>query len=110
MKQTVSKSDFRDAFVACGRKDSFSYEGLGALFDWIEEMDEGCGTEMELDPIAICCDFSEHESAIDCLSDNGYGFEPEGDDDDEKEESALEYLREHTLVIEFTGGIIIQGF
>ena len=41
MKNTVSKTEFRDAFHNMGRKDSFSYNGLGALFDWLEEMEEG---------------------------------------------------------------------
>ncbi len=55
MKQTITKSMFRDAFVHMGRKDSFSYEGLGALFDYLEE----CCEDFELDVIALCCDYSE---------------------------------------------------
>lgn len=57
MYQTISKSDFRDAFVHANRKDNFSYEALGALYDYIEEMDEN----YELDVIALCCEFSEQE-------------------------------------------------
>ena len=69
-------------------------------------------TEIELDVIALCCDYSEHESALDCIEDLGYGFEPEPEDTEEStnEEAALEYLRENTQVITFEGGIIIQGF
>ena len=37
MIQTINVSDFRDAFKACGRADQFSYEGLGALFDYLED-------------------------------------------------------------------------
>ena len=48
---------FRDAFKAI-RPDNFSYEGLEVLFDWFGEL-EDCGEEMELDVIAICCEFSE---------------------------------------------------
>lgn len=62
MKTNVSKSDFRDAFQQMGRGDNFSYDGLGALYDWIEELDEGCGTESELDVIAYCCEFTEYEN------------------------------------------------
>jgi hypothetical protein len=58
MKQTITKSDFRDAFKEMGRESNFSYDGLGALFDYLEEMDENA----ELDVIAICCDFSEYEN------------------------------------------------
>ena len=55
MKQTVYVGDFRDAFDRMGRGNNFSYEGLGILFDYFEEVDP----DFELDVIAICCDFSE---------------------------------------------------
>lgn len=107
MKQTVNFYDFCDAFHSHGRQDSFSYEGKRALFDWIEEIDEECGTETELDVIALDCYYSEYASALDCIKD--YDFTPEGDDE-EKEESAAEWLREQTILIAFDGGIIIQDF
>lgn len=70
MKTTVNISQFRDAFRQCGRQDQFSYEGLGLLFDYFEELDP----DMELDVIAICCDYSEdspadiaqHHGEVDC--------------------------------------------
>lgn len=111
MKSTISKHEFRDAFRDYGRTDSFSYEGLGALFDWFEQYEEDCGEETELDVIAICCDFSEHESATSAIKDHGYGYMPEGEGDEEREEDALDWLREQTYVIEVPGnGVIIQGF
>lgn len=55
MKQTISKSDFRDAFSRMGRKDNFSYEGLGHLYDYLEEVSE----DYELDVIELCCEFEE---------------------------------------------------
>ena len=55
MKQTINVYDFRDAFVRMDRKDQFSYEGLGALYEYLEE----CDPDMELDVIAICCDFTQ---------------------------------------------------
>ena len=58
MKTTVSVYDFRDAFRSI-RPDNFSYEGQGLLFDYFEQFEEDTGQEMELDVIAICCDFSE---------------------------------------------------
>ena len=65
MKQTIDVHDFRDAFGACNRADNFSYEGLGALFDYLEQLEEDIGEEMELDVIAICCDFTEWDSIYD---------------------------------------------
>jgi hypothetical protein len=64
-----------------------------------------------LDVVALCCDYSEHESAIACVSDLGYDFaQDEDDDEDEQEEAALAYLQDNTSVITFDGGVIIQGF
>jgi hypothetical protein len=63
MKTTVNVSQFRDAFRACDRQDQFSYEALGLLFDYFEELEDSMGQEIELDPIAICCDYSEDSPA-----------------------------------------------
>jgi hypothetical protein len=62
MKQTINVSQFRDAFQNMNRKENFSYAGLGALFDYLEELEEGTGQEVELDVIALCCEYSEYES------------------------------------------------
>lgn len=57
MKQTINKSRFRDVINAV-HPDNFSYEGLGLLFDYLEELEEGIGTEIELGPISFCCTYS----------------------------------------------------
>jgi len=54
MKQTLTKDMFRFQMNQI-RPDNFSYEGQGELFDYLDEMD----SELEFDPIAICCDFSQ---------------------------------------------------
>ena len=69
MKRTISKSDFRDAFHRCGRGEQFSYDALGVMFDFLEEMEEACGEESELDPIACCCEFSEYENIVEFQAD-----------------------------------------
>lgn len=61
MKTTVSLHDFHRAFEDI-RPDNFSYAGLTALFEYFEEYEEGTEQEVELDVIAICCDFTEYES------------------------------------------------
>ena len=58
MKQTVDFYQFRNAFEAM-RPENFSYEGLRCLFDYLETFEVDTGEEIELDVIAICCDFSE---------------------------------------------------
>lgn len=54
MKQTLTKDMFRFQMNQI-RPDNFSYEGQGELFDYLDETD----SELEFDPIAICCDFSQ---------------------------------------------------
>jgi hypothetical protein len=59
MKQTVNSYQFHDAFKRMDRGDAFSYEGLEILFNGLEEYEEETGEELELDVIALCCEFSE---------------------------------------------------
>jgi len=61
MKTTVTLNDFRDAFANHNR-DNFSYEGLEAIYNWIEDIDKDSGTETELDVIGLCCEFTEYEN------------------------------------------------
>jgi len=94
MIQTINVSDFRDAFRAYGRKDQFSYEGLGILFDYLEEIDGG---NYELDVVALCCDYSE-DSPEDIAK--AYGIDlPEDQDEIEHREIVRDYLDNHTTVV-----------
>jgi len=54
----IGLNEFRHAFSYCERQENFSYEGLEVLFDHLEEVSDDCGN-MELDVIAICCDYTE---------------------------------------------------
>jgi len=58
MKQTLTKDMFRFQMNQI-RPDNFSYEGQNALFDHLEECEACIASEMEFDPIAICCDFTQ---------------------------------------------------
>lgn len=108
MKQTVSASDFIDAFRAYDRQDQFSYDGLHALFEYLEGIESDTGTEMELDVVALCCDFTEHASAKEAAQEHGWEADPEKDEE-ESEEAALEFLRDVTQVIPHDSGVIIQS-
>lgn len=57
--QTLTKSAFIDAFKQSSRKDQFSYEALGAIFDYLEEYSDSTGENVEFDIVGICCDWSE---------------------------------------------------
>ncbi len=89
MKTTVSVYDFRDAFQRAGRQTHFSYDGLAILFDYLEEYEAGTGEEMELDVIALCCDFAEDDPRS--IAEN-YGIDNKGMDDDETADAVRDYL------------------
>ena len=109
MKQTVTESIFIDSFPE-SYKDNFSYEGKKALFEYLEELDRCSNeTEIELDPIAFCCEYSEYESAMDCVESCSYQDDIEWSGDDDGCD-AMQWLNDSTTVIEFDGGIIIQDF
>jgi hypothetical protein len=108
MKQTINFNQFADAFSTRGG--NFSYNGLRALYDFIEEVDEEGSTETELDVIALCCEFSEYDSAIQAAGGYGFDYPDKTASIEAIEEDCLDYLHGNTLVIRFDGGIIIQDF
>jgi hypothetical protein len=108
MKTTVSKHDFIDAFRAYDRLDNFSFEALDLLFAYFEEYEESAGEEIELDVVAICCEYNESD-ADDIIAD--YRIDVEGMDDDEKIDAVREYLQDNTqLVGETASGFVYAAF
>ena len=108
MKTTVSSYDFDRAFVDAGRKDNFSYEGRAVLFDYLEELEASTGEEIELDVIALCCDYSEEDTDIIARD---YKIDIEGMDDDEILEAVRDYLNDNTqLVGETSTGFVYLSF
>ena len=95
--KTIDIYDFRAAFTDYDRNNEFSYEGLGALFDWLSEMANDCTEPYELDVIALCCEFTEYSD----LAEIKQAYNNINTIDD---------LHDRTIAIEFVGGIIIQDF
>jgi hypothetical protein len=105
MKQTITEPQFVEAFRACGRETQFSAPARRALFAHFEQFEEDTDTEIELDPIAVCCEWAEYPCALKAAND--YGFK--GNEND-TEEAALDWLHEQTQVVQFDGGVVIQQF
>jgi hypothetical protein len=119
MKKTIDQGEFVQAFDDYNRGDSFSIAGRRALFDYLDQLGDDIGQEIELDVIAICCDYSEYPGAYEAMQQ----YQPEdmpvegveGDDlieaQERNEKAAHEWLEERTTVIDVTGGgVIIQQF
>lgn len=104
MKSNVNFCAFVDAFHAYERYDQFGYEALKVLFEYLESYEDDCGVEIELDVIALCCEYS-----VDSIEDiaSNYSIDlSECEDDDEKREAVREYLEYHTSIC----GDTAEGF
>ena len=99
MITTVRWYDFKDAFDDI-RPDNFSYEGLEALFDYLQMLEDDIGKPIELDVIGLCCDYSEYENLQEFQDDYGDEYE------------SFEDIENNTTLIKIEGkeGFIIQNF
>lgn len=111
MKQSVNFSDFIDQLNAHDRLrtadkgGNFDYDGARVLFDYLEELEADIGEEIELDVIALCCDYSQ-DSFLDVARDYDIDIS-ECADDEELRELVADYLRENTQVCGQTDDFIV---
>ena len=97
MKQTINEFDFKNEFKKI-RPNNFSYDGLTVLYDHLIQFEEDCDTELEFDPIAYCCEFTEYENFKEIKQ--NYDVED------------LEHLEQNTIVLKIpnTERLIIQNY
>jgi len=96
MKTTVSIYEFRHAFEDL-RPDNFSYDGLTWLFNYFEELENSNDQEIELDVIAICCDYTEstYEEIIE-----SYNVEIDPNDSKEDQQKQIrDFIETDSIVI-----------
>ena len=100
MKKTINYYDFKNEFRSHDRADQFSVPALRALFEYLEELEEDCGEEIELDIIGLCCEYAEYENLEEFWREYYEGDYPD-----------LDTLKDNTQVIEFGDeSFIIQLF
>ena len=75
MITTITKSDFTASFHRMGRGNQFSHKGLLALYDYLEELGEATGQQVELDVIALCCEYAEYDSLEEFQNDYGEDYQ-----------------------------------
>ena len=79
-------------------KDNFSYEGAGALFDYLTSLERDRDTQLDFDPIAFRCEYEEYDSL-------------EKLNEDYDDDYDMMSLAENTQVIDVDGEkLIIQKF
>ena len=60
--QTVDSSDLYHLACKMARGDGYGYKGWKAIGNYLEELSEDTGEDIEIDIIAICCEYSMAES------------------------------------------------
>ena len=96
MYQSINRSEFHSSFHRMDRGTQFSYDALDLLFDYFEEI-ETEDNPIELDVIAICCDYSE--DTYDNIARN-YSIEDLEDLSIEDKKQAIEdFLNDRTILI-----------
>jgi len=82
-----------DQFKAT-RPDNFSYEGLEALYNYYDDSYE----DVEFDPIALCCEWTEYDSIEDVQKDY-------------EDIETLDQLEDNTFVLKTqSGGLLVREF
>lgn len=92
----------------------FSYAAAHALAEYYEDLEDEMGEEIEIDPVAIACDWTEYADKKELLDAYGYRIDADDDtnglDEEDKLEALLDDLRDNTTIIEFSGGYLVQAF
>lgn len=96
--KTVNEYEFINEFKSYGRED-FTHEALVALYEYLEDYSRDADEPYELDAVTLCCQYVEY-GTLEEIQDTYSSTKLE----------TIEDLREHTQVIEFKYGIIIQEF
>ena len=117
MIQEISKSDFVSEFAKMNRENQFSYNGKCALYDYLIDLEDNTGQKIELDIIALCCEYVEFENLKDYLKDyntdiDKNDFDFDGDfEAEEYEEEVLKEIQEKTTFIKIDDeSFIIQQY
>lgn len=108
MKQTLSTSQAVD-FLLRDENARWSYQGARALVEHLEQLEEETGDEMEMDVVAIRCDYSEHVTAWEACEDLDLEVTGETGDPEGEAIARLEKAGVLVAVLE-NGGVIVSNF
>jgi hypothetical protein len=96
---------FRQRFENTNRLNHFGYDGLAALFEYLEQLAEDTGEPIEIDVIGLCCEYARYEDLAEFRAEYGDEYE------------TLEDIAQATTLIgigdtddETDGPFIIQSF
>mgnify|MGYP003134887306 CR=1 FL=1 len=99
----VTQSEFIDTFRnSHSYKNNFSYDGLMALFEYLEQYEDSTDEQIQFDMIGLCCDYTEYSNIEEFINDYGDSLELHENLDYSE---IISVLRDHTEVIEFEGRV-----
>jgi len=99
MKTTLNFYEFSRWFEQ-NRPNNFSRVGLRGLYDYLEEYEDSTGEEIEFDPIALCCEYTEYDD----LEEFHCSYDPE-------EYPDKDTIQDYTQLVDLGGeNFIIQNF
>jgi len=64
MIKTITQYEFTQAFINMNPSDTFTYQGLIALFNYFEEYEKSKGEQIEFNVIGICCEYTEYKNLV----------------------------------------------
>lgn len=108
MKFTIETGlQLQEVMTECGRN-YYTPAGYDALLEYYDEV----APDMEVDPVAICCDCTEYGEDVACsiasmIADYGYLINDDIEDDITQEdymEALVEALQDRTTVLELRNG------
>jgi hypothetical protein len=105
MIKTISLFDFREAFKQCGRENQFSYDALEVLFDHLEGLEFDLSEQIELDVVALCCEYSEETWQE--IANNYLLHDTSFDDEGNHEKKVIAYLEDEGVFVGTTHTSII---
>jgi hypothetical protein len=100
----VTQSDFIDTFrYSHTYKNNFSYDALIALFDYLVDLEQDTGEQINFDMIGLCCEYSEYSNIEEFITDYQDYEHIKNWDANVAYDNLILALREETEVIEFEG-------
>ena len=93
--QTVNPSELYDIAHKMGRGSNYGYDGWRAIGDYLEELSNDTGEDIEIDIIAICCEYCFAGSADEFYNDYEKMDLTEEEWEDMEDSQKLEAVREY---------------
>jgi len=123
MKRTLTNYEIAHELLQ-DENAAWTRAGALALAEHLEQYEQDIGEELELDVVAIRCEFTEYASLeewagihfrshLDAVNELGLTIGDGGaleESSEEQDEAIRDFIQENGRLIEFDGGIIVSSF